>query len=509
MDPPSRPSYVDERLLATLERAFTHHAGDDGVIDFGDLKRALGLRSDALVRRVLAAFDLDADGLIQREEFLSCVRRLIHGNERDKLWFAFRAHDSDGDGYLSPAEVEWMITIALAENEVVHKATQPPERLANALLLKSDHDRDGKIGFEELLSMLKGRPQLLEQMVRNEAMWIAPNEELLVYLDERRGRKRQRPRRQPLENVRKEAAVVVLWILANVGVLLAYLWPWFAGTAQPLYQLGRAFAAGVDLNGAIIFLPVMRRLLTKLRPTWAGRLLPVDEAIGFHKVVGHTMYGLSLAHGATAFASYVVGHAQLGPWQILSTRIGLTGAILLGVFTVLWAFALGPVRRRNRFELFYFTHLLYVAWLILLVVHGPHFLVWAGVTLLAFGVEQLIRLRRRGHATRIVSCHALRSGVTRVELARPRAGFDFQAGDYVFLRLPWIAKREWHPFTTARRPRLRTSRFMCVRSATGRRRCARASRCTMRGATLGRGTHTSTAPTARRAPTCLRPSMPC
>ncbi|MFO0548156.1 MAG: EF-hand domain-containing protein [Polyangiaceae bacterium] len=452
MERPSRPSSIDADLLGTLERAFAEHAGADGVIDFADLKRALGLRSDALVRRVLAAFDLDADGLIQKSEFLACVRRLVTGGPRDKLWFAFRAHDADGDGYLSLTEVEWMIAIALAESEVVHKATQPPERLANALFLKADHDRDGKISFEELFATLRSRPQLLEQMVRNEAAWIAPNEELLVYLDRVRGRRRLiAAGRGALENNRRAAVVVALWVAANVAVLAAYLFP-IARGAEPLVQASRAFSRTLDLNGAIIFLPVMRRLLTKLRPTFFGRLVPVDDAIDFHKLVGHTMFGAALAHTAFVVGAYVEGHPQPAFFHLFTTKLGVTGALLLVVFTTLWVFAIGPVRRRARFELFYFTHLSYVAWLALVIIHGPHYLVWAGGTLVAFVIEQIIRLRRRGMRTAVVSCQALRSGVTRLELKRPRADFRFQAGDYVFLRLPWIAKREWHPFTISSAP---------------------------------------------------------
>src|SRR5262249_50444890 len=41
---------------------------------------------------------------------------------------------------------------------------------------------------------------------------------------------------------------------------------------------------------------------------------------------------------------------------------------------------------------------------------------------------------------------ALRSGVTKLVIARP-PGFVFSAGDYVFLRIPEIARHEWHPFT--------------------------------------------------------------
>ncbi len=45
----------------------------------------------------------------------------------------------------------------------------------------------------------------------------------------------------------------------------------------------------------------------------------------------------------------------------------------------------------------------------------------------------------------------LASGVTLVVLARPE-GFAFEAGEYIFLRVPALARSEWHPFTISSHP---------------------------------------------------------
>jgi predicted ferric reductase len=46
---------------------------------------------------------------------------------------------------------------------------------------------------------------------------------------------------------------------------------------------------------------------------------------------------------------------------------------------------------------------------------------------------------------------ALRSGVTRLTLERPK-GFRSTPGDYVFVCIPAIARHEWHPFTISSAP---------------------------------------------------------
>jgi Ca2+-binding EF-hand superfamily protein/ferredoxin-NADP reductase len=446
----ARPSPADARFLQTLERAFARHGGKDGAIDLVKLKAALGLRSDFLARRVLAAFDLDGDGLIQIEEFVAGARRLVLGTDRDKLYFAFRVHDLNGDGSIDQAELYHMITLSLAENQVARRASQPPDRLANVLFLLADRNRDGKISFEELFAVIAQRPRLLQQMTRSEALWIAPNEDLLAWLD----LPTERPSRVArfVENRAVPVALLGLYALTNVALFVVGMLGDAAAPKTPLLMVtGRALGLCLDFNGALILVPVMRRVLSWLRATWLGRRVPIDDAIDFHRLVGHVMFALGIMHAAAFTIAYAAGHASSSVASLLLTSRGLTGGLLLGVFAIMWVFSQGPIRRSSHFELFYFTHLLYVAWFALAIAHAPRFALFAGVPLLGFAIEQILRLRRRGARSAVSLAEPLRSGVTKLVVEKP-AGFTFSAGDYVFLRVPSIARHEWHPFTISSAP---------------------------------------------------------
>jgi predicted ferric reductase/Ca2+-binding EF-hand superfamily protein len=442
------PSLDDQRLLATLERAFATHAGRDGVIDLRDLQKALGLRSEYLTRRVLKAFDRDENGVIDKNEFLAGVRTLVFGTDREKLWFAFRMHDHDGDGSLDRQEVLRMISICIAEADVAVRAAQPPEHLAHALFVAADKNKDGRISFDELEAIVRKRPELLRRMTRSEAIWIAPNEDLLAWIDEPRSRAPGRLARW-LEDGPMPALILTMWVFAQLILVSGALI--LSHDANPLTRMGRALGACIDFDGALILVPVMRRQLGWLRSTWLGVLVPVDSANTFHRIVGHTLFALGAAHATAFVLAYASGHASSPLFRLAETQRGLTGTLLLAVFAVMWFFSLAFVRRSRHFELFYFTHLLYVAWFVLAIVHAPSFLVLAGIALLGFLVEQILRLRRRGVAASVVSSQALRSGVTRLELEKPQ-GFRSGPGDYVFLRVPAIARREWHPFTISSAP---------------------------------------------------------
>lgn len=444
----SRPSQIDQRLMKMLDRAFARHAGRDARIDLEELRKALGLRSDYLARRVLAVFDRNHDGTIDKAEFMEGVRKLVFGTDHDKLLFAFRVHDHDGDGRITPDELLRMITLSLGESDVV-RATQPPEQLTRALFWAADTNRDDFITFDELEAVVRKRPALLAKMTRSEAIWIAPNEDLLAWLDARTGRPSIAS--QTSQYGWFPALFVIAWVVANGAIFIQAMASMRSLGPDPAAQLGRALGRCADLNGALILVPMMRRLLTRVRASFLGKVLPIDDAIEFHRLVGHALFGLSVAHAAAFVVAFVRGHASSVPFAVFAHVRGATGLALLAVFAVMWTFSLSFIRRSRRFELFYFTHLLYVVWLGLAIAHAPSFALWAGLPIFGFVVEQVLRLFRRAPATRILSLEALRSGVTRVELAKPQ-GFDFAAGDYVFLRIPAIAKREWHPFTLSSAP---------------------------------------------------------
>ncbi len=442
-------AYVDRELLATLERAFARHAGDDARIDAEELRRALGLRSAYLAGRVLAALDANGDGYVQKGEFLEGVRALVFGTDRERLAFAFRVHDHDGDGFLGHHDLLRMIAISLGESELADRPSQQPEHLTRALFAVADRDGDGRISFAELESVVRERPELLRRMTRAEAAWILPNEDLLARLEQ--DREGASPRGRP-EQGWAPWVLLGAWVAAQAALLAAAtLGPPGVPPQAFLVRLGRGLGRCIDLDGALIFVTMTRGLLARVRASALGKAIPVDESIGFHKIVGYTMLALAVAHAAAFTAAFAAGHAPAPAWAVVQGARGATGAALLAVFAVMGALSLGIVRRSRRFELFYFSHLGYLAWVALAVAHAPSFLFWAGVPLAGFVAEQALRLRRRAAPAEVLSLKALRSGVTALEIARP-ASFAFGAGDYAFLRLPWIARFEWHPFTVSSAP---------------------------------------------------------
>jgi len=65
--------------------------------------------------------------------------------------------------------------------------------------------------------------------------------------------------------------------------------------------------------------------------------------------------------------------------------------------------------------------------------------------------------------TYIKEVNLLSSQVTHLVITRPK-GFKFQSGDYIFVKIPKIARNEWHPFTISSAPELKDELWLHVRS---------------------------------------------
>ncbi|MFO0557706.1 MAG: EF-hand domain-containing protein [Polyangiales bacterium] len=440
---------VDEKLLAAIARVFDEYAGPDGVIDAQELQRALGLRSGYLAQRMLAALDLNGDGAVQRDEFTDAVRRLVFGSTREKLAFAFRLHDHDNDGTLDREEVLRMVAISLAEDDAA-LAPEEIDRIVRLLFARADKNHDGRLSFDEFSDAARAHPALLQQMLRNEARWLIPSEEVLARVLRPKPTLGARVRRA-LQNQWWPIVLVALWAIANAALFVAgALAVAGRGTPRsaPFWMLSSAATHCIQFNTALILLPVLRRLLTWVRKTPIAKVVPVDHAIDFHRYVGNALYGFTLVHSIAAIGDYVANDRLA---QSLSRGRGLTGILWLLVFTGLWSFSRASVRQSGRFELYYYSHLLYVLWFVVAMLHAPKVLFIAAVPVVGLLVEVALRALRRANTVRLRSAWVLRSGVTRLEFDRPK-DFRAQPGDWIYLCVPSISKHEWHPFTISNAP---------------------------------------------------------
>jgi hypothetical protein len=106
-------------------------------------------------------------------------------------------------------------------------------------------------------------------------------------------------------------------------------------------------------------------------------------------------------------------------WQ-KTGRIYLAGEIALVTGLVIWISSLPQIRRR-RFEIFYYTHHLYIVFLIFFLFHAGdrHFYsVFAGIFL--FGLDKLLRIVQSRPETCVLSARIFLFPDKAIELTLPK-----------------------------------------------------------------------------------------
>lgn len=218
---------------------------------------------------------------------------------------------------------------------------------------------------------------------------------------------------------------------------------------------------------------MLRKCITFLRTRGFGAVLPLDNHIYLHKMTGCVIAAFSAVHTAMHvlnFGLVVVpdadvnaGNYTMSEWM-LTARPGVyglmdgwanpTGVLMAVILTVIFVCSQPFVRRGGSFEIFYWTHLLYVPFWLLVILHGPNYWKWFIGPFLVNMVERSLKfvwMRSGGGRTYISSGLLLPSKVTHLVIKRP-LHFYFRPGDYVFVNIPAIAKYEWHPFTLSSAP---------------------------------------------------------
>jgi len=126
-------------------------------------------------------------------------------------------------------------------------------------------------------------------------------------------------------------------------------------------------------------------------------------------------------------------------WLLLALSVGLTGVILLGVFVLIWIFARKGIRRGKGFEVFYLSHLLYIVWFAFMLVHAKSFWLWGIWSLAGFAIELIVKRFVKRQISFVEKANPLPGGTIELRLHRP-AGFTFQPGDYICLRIPRVSR---------------------------------------------------------------------
>lgn len=410
------------------------------------------------------------------------IEYILDDSTDEKLKDLFDFYDTDGNGMIQRQEL--IDVLSLCAHEIGLEVDAYLEQIAEAVFSNAHLNQSGSITFDALKDVLKHRPNLINEL------------SLAKTLHQKRD-KQPKDACQGLRNLaatrwdsfadclskRIPVCSKLRWeYISNnlvqfnffLGILVLSIGLFIARLVSYRDRCGFlmiARAAGQCLNffSAIIVLLVCRRSISFLRARGFGRYLPLDDHVYFHKMIGlfivfHTIlhiFGhlfnfliLSIKENKHTWGEYLFG---------LNTGIGwiggcasLSGWVLLAILLVM-VLAQPFSRSMGKFELFYYTHLLYIPYWGLLFIHAPHFWLWFAGPFTVFTIESLLRLRNlwtnltETGQTTIIKAVPLPSNVIHLVIKRP-SNFEYKPGDWIYVLVPQIAKYEWHPFTISSAP---------------------------------------------------------
>ncbi|CAI9292139.1 unnamed protein product [Lactuca saligna] len=193
---------------------------------------------------------------------------------------------------------------------------------------------------------------------------------------------------------------------------------------------------------AFMFFPVTRG--SSLLPLFG---LTSEASVKYHIWLGHIVMTLFTSHGVCYIICWIVTKQTSEMLKWAKTDISVVaGEVSLLAGLVMWATTF-PQIRRKMFEVFFYTHHLYIIFIVFFVFHvgiGYASIMLPGFYL--FMMDRFLRfLQSRGSvrliSTRILPCETLELNFSKSQ------GLHYTPTSIIFINVPSISKTQWHPFT--------------------------------------------------------------
>ena len=191
----------------------------------------------------------------------------------------------------------------------------------------------------------------------------------------------------------------------------------------------------------------------------------VPEGMSLNLTITHCEACIPESGGARWSYMYWIVTTMPGVFGMPHGFANPTGVALIIILTIMVTCSLSYVRRSGYFQVFYCTHMLYFLYWALLLMHAPDFWKWFIGPASIFVIEITYRILTSflGRGKTVVSAGViLPSRVTHLIIKRP-AGFNFSPGDWVFIKIPEVARFEWHPFTISSAPEVHDTFHVHIR----------------------------------------------
>ncbi|KAJ4895121.1 Ferric reduction oxidase 2 [Raphanus sativus] len=214
---------------------------------------------------------------------------------------------------------------------------------------------------------------------------------------------------------------------------------------------------------AFLFLPVARG--SSLLPAVG---LTSESSIKYHIWLGHMVLAIFTVHGLCYIIYWVSMHesSQMLMWDTKHIS-NLAGEISLFAGLLMWATTF-PVIRRRFFEVFFYTHYLYIVFMLFFLLHvGISFSFIAFPGFYIFMVDRFLRFLQSRDNIRVLSARILPSHTIELTFSK-NPSLVYSPTSILFVNIPSISKLQWHPFTITSSSKLEPEKLSVVIKSEGK-----------------------------------------
>ncbi|CAG8544477.1 30705_t:CDS:2 [Gigaspora margarita] len=237
------------------------------------------------------------------------------------------------------------------------------------------------------------------------------------------------------------------------------------------FVIARAAALVLHVDAAMILFPVCRNLITLFRATPLNRIIPFDNHLEFHQVIGWSILFFTILHVISHWINfYELSKATNGGIKMwfqlnFATGPGATGYVMLICLLIMVATSIES-KRRYHFNRFWYLHHLFIPFFGAWSFHGAFCMIkpdrspycndiavfwkyWitSGVIYIGERILREIRARKKTFISKVIM-HPSRV----VEVQIKKESIVTKAGQYIYLCCPEVSSWEWHPFTLTSAP---------------------------------------------------------
>ncbi|WCJ22748.1 ferric reduction oxidase 2 [Euphorbia peplus] len=193
---------------------------------------------------------------------------------------------------------------------------------------------------------------------------------------------------------------------------------------------------------SLLFYPVTRG--SSILPLFG---LTSESSIKYHIWIGHTVMAFFTAHGLCYIIYWISTNRifEMIKWRKADIS-NIAGELSLLAGLGLWATTFPSIRRKT-FELFFYTHHLYIVFMIFFIFHVAisfSFIMLPGFYL--FVVDRYLRFLQSRTSVHLVSARILPCQNLELNFSKDPS-LSYNPASIMFINVPAISKLQWHPFT--------------------------------------------------------------